>query len=75
MERIASDPLHRFEKKAGQRHSFTTVVCSNFLKEKIYILNLTLLPRKCLNKKLTLMMVNINYVQLYYYTILQYYAT
>lgn len=31
---VASDPLHWFQQEAGQRHSFTPVVCGDFLREK-----------------------------------------
>lgn len=31
---VASDPLHRFQQEAGQWHSFTPVVCGDFLRGK-----------------------------------------
>ncbi len=31
VQRVACDPLHRFEQEAGQRHAFTPVVCGDFL--------------------------------------------
>lgn len=30
---VACDPLHGFQQEAGQWHSFTPVVCGNFLME------------------------------------------
>lgn len=31
VQRVACDPLHRFQQETGQRHAFTPVVCSDFL--------------------------------------------
>lgn len=31
VQRVACDPLHGFQQEAGQRHTFTPVVCRNFL--------------------------------------------
>ena len=33
VQRVACDPLHRFQEEARQRHSLTPVVCGDFLTE------------------------------------------
>lgn len=49
---VASDPLHRFQQEAGQRHAFTPVVCGNFLMEiKVNINNATGNPQHSQNYK------------------------
>lgn len=51
VQRVACDPLHGFQQEAGQRHTFTPVVCRNFLMgyrtTGHYIM--TLLPLYCID--------------------------